>query len=152
MYVIVTLEMKDELVRKAINVIIKGRAGVLPGPKGNYCLFAVDAENPTQREGDGGARSDVLAIVGHGGANDLSGCSTWQQFRQRTSHVVDWTQINPASVYIVACSTSAEDGRQFLHGNIARNIKAAFPYATVWASSSGVEADRLTGDWQQVSG
>jgi len=144
MYDIATLELDDGIVMVAVNAIINGQTFV-PGPGGNYRLFAV---NDKKVIGDGGANRHVLVIVGHGGANELSGCRTWTEFRQSVTGGVDWS--NAATVYVAACSTLGEDGTQFLHGSIANDIKAAFPGATVWASTSNVRAGDLAGNWERL--
>jgi len=143
-YDIVTLEPEDPVVMNAVNAIIKG-TGAIPGPNGNYRFIA---GNAVHVEGDGGANSQVLVVVAHGNANSLSGYSSWADFRNSVSVNVDWA--NKTTVYLAACSTAGEDGAQFLHGNIANEVKAAFPNATVWASSSNVGSGTQSGDWHKL--
>lgn len=144
MFDIVTLEPEDGVVMSAINAIVDGQ-GAIPGPKRNYRLVVPGA---LRVEGNGGTGSSVLVVVGHASANVLSGCKSWAAFRQDVGDVVPWAE--KTSVYLAACSTAGDDGRQFLHGNIANEVKAAFPNATVWASSSNVSAGTQSGDWQKL--
>ena len=142
MYDIVTLEPEDPVVMTAVNAIRNGQ-GAIPGPNGNY-RFIVPGN--VYVEGDGGVNSHVLVVVAHGNANSLSGRPTWDQFRIDVGHgAVNWG--NKTHVYIAACSTAQGGGQAFLHGNIANEVNAFFPNATVWASDSDVDAHTQNGDW-----
>lgn len=144
MYDIVTLEPEDAVVKTAINAIVKGQ-GAIPGPDGNYRFIA---RNAVLVEGDGGADSAVLVVVGHGDTNRLSGCKTWSEFKGYLGGDIDWQE--KGIVFLAACATAQEGGLQFLHGNIANDIKKNFPHATVWASASNVSASTQQGDWQKL--
>ena len=142
MYDIVTLEPEDAVVMTAVDAIVQG-AGAIPGPNGNYQFYA---SGSTEAVGDGGRASTVLVVVGHGGANSLSGRSTWKEYREDVGSSVPWAE--KTRVYLAACSTAGGNGASFLHGNIAQEVKAAFPNAKVWASSSSVSSRTQSGDWQ----
>lgn len=144
MFDIVTLEPEDAIVMTAINAIVNGK-GAIPSPSGNYRLVV---PGDLQVEGDGGTGSKVLVVVAHGSVNSLSGYPTWAAFRDEVGNRVPWTE--KTTVYLAACSNAGEDGTQFLHGSIANEVKAAFPGATVWASSSDVSADTQSGDWHKL--
>ncbi len=142
MYDIVTLEPEDPVVMTAVNAIRTGQ-GAIPGPNGNY-RFIVPGD--VHVEGNGGVNSHVLVVVAHGNANSLSGRPTWAQYRGDVGHgAVNWG--NKTHVYIAACSVAQGGGQAFLHGNIANEVAAFFPNATVWASSSNVSANTQNGDW-----
>lgn len=143
MYDIVTLEPEDPVVMTAINAIVNNKA-CIAAPEGGFRFFAVNAK---RAEGDGGANKHVLVVVGHGGLNSLSGYPSWAAFRDSAPDGVDWA--GAAQVYIAACSTLG-DGKQFLYGSIAREIKADFPDAQVWVSTSNVSGKTLRGDWQML--
>lgn len=149
MFDIVTIEPEDEVVKSAINLIINGKGHPIPSPGGNYRYIAVDA---VHMQGNGGASCEILCIVGHADADDLSGEKTWKNYVQAVSAgSTDWKS-NKTSVYLVACSTAGTDGTKFLHGNIANEIKSSFPGAKVWASSTdvGVTDSGFTGEWQKL--
>ena len=145
MYDIVTLESADQTVTTAVNAITKGQ-GYIPAPNGHYRFIATNAVHV---EGNGGTNKEVLVVVGHGNTNSLSGHMTWADFRHSVTANVDWIS-NKTTVYLAACSTNKDDGTAFLHGNIAREVKSAFPHATVWASSSNVTAKTQAGDWHKL--
>ncbi len=146
MYDIVTLEPGDPVVMIAINAIVAGQ-GAIPGPNGHFRVI-MPGGMPFQG-GDGGVNSHVLVVVAHGNANSLSGRPTWAQFLDDVGHdAVNWG--NKTHVYIAACSAAQGGGQAFLHGNIANEVRAFFPNATVWASSSNVSAITQDGDWQQL--
>ncbi len=145
MYDIVTLEPDDTVVMDAVNAIIAGK-GAIPGPNGNYQFIA---PNDKYRKGDGGRKSQVLVVVAHANPDSLSGCRSWAEFQESVGRdAVEWAQ--KTTVYLAACSTANEDGTKFLYGNIAREVKKAFPNATVWASSSNVGSKTQSGDWQKL--
>jgi hypothetical protein len=144
MYDIVTLEPEDIAVITAVNAIKDGE-GAIPGPNGNFRLFVPDN---IRQEGNGGKSTRTLVIVGHGSANSLSGEKTWRGYRETLPG--DWGY-DPDRVYVAACKTAGENGNAFLHGNIAREIKAAYPNATVWASTSDVTNRTQSGDWEKVT-
>lgn len=144
MYDIVTLEPEDPVVMVAVNAIIAGK-GAIASPNGNYRLFA---PGDKRVEGDGGAARHTLVVVAHGNANKLSGKNSWAAFREEVGETVDWSNVD--TVYLAACSAAGENGRAFLTGNIANEVKRAFPRATVWASSSNVSNVTQSGDWQKL--
>ena len=144
MFDIVTIEPKDAVVLKAVHTLTEGNA-VIANPSGNYRFIA---RNACLAEGDGGTNKEILVIVGHASPDSISHCRTWQAFKQDVTVDVDWTT-GKTSIYIAACSTAGE-GTKFAYGNFANEIKAAFPNAVVWASNSAVDANDLSGDWQQV--
>jgi len=147
MYDIVTLEPEDGAVERGVNAIIKGQ-GTIPDPQGNYRYIVPGSHHV---EGDGGTHSHVVVVVGHGTANSISKRNTFAKFREDAGDVVDWK--NATTIVLVPCSTNAEDGTAFLHGNIAHEVKAACPHATVWASSTAVTRGSQSGwhaDWHKL--
>jgi hypothetical protein len=144
MYDIVTIEPEDEIVQRAINCIIGRETNVTYPPKGGYRLIY---RNVFHKEGDGGD-SNVLVIVGHGSPNGLSGTKTWRAYCEELTAEIDWKK-GKNSIFIVACSANGK-GQKFGYGNFAREIKDAYPKATVWASSSAVDANGLEGDWKTL--
>jgi hypothetical protein len=144
MYDIVTHEPEDHVVETAYNSIIGGH-GAIPGPTGGYRLIV---PGNTHAHGDGGAHSATLVVVGHGNVNSLSGYANWAAYQKNVNQHVNWAE--KTHVYLAACSVNAPDGTAFLHGNFARSVKAAFPHAIVWASSSNVTARTQAGDWHQL--
>lgn len=145
MYDIITTEDYDETVMLAVNAIIKG-VGVVPSTGGNYVFRTPSA---ARTAGNGGKNTDILVVVGHGSADSLSGMKNWKAYQSEFPNSgISWD--TKTAVYVVACSTSGS-GNAFLHGNFARTVKAAFPRATVWASSSPVNALHLTGNWEKIS-
>jgi len=146
MYDIVTMEPADPVVQLAYNNVIGGHLGVLPNPNGNYRFVAPGADHT---QGNGGAGT-ILAIVGHGSANSLSGCANWAAYADDVGHArVNWGE--KTSVYLLACSTAAPDGNAFLHGNFAGSVRQAFGHnVTVWAASTPVGAGTLAADWVRL--
>lgn len=148
MYDIITTTPEDKAVSAAVNVIIKGNAGVIPAPGGNYVYTAAGS---SFKEGDGGAAAQTLVVVGHGSPTSLSGEKTWKDFASNFSSV-DWRE--KSRVYVVACSTAGETDTEeehlFFYKNFAHTVKAAFPNAVVWAAVSKVGSQSLTGDWEQI--
>lgn len=145
MFDIVTLEPEDPIVMSAVNGIVGGQEGPLPSPGKNYRLYLGSASS---KEGDGGTAKHVVAIVGHGAANVISGHGTFKSYLADCSGEIDWK--NATSIYLVACSTSASDGRAFLTGHIAQEVADTFPKAAVWASPTAVTAKNQAGDWDKV--
>jgi hypothetical protein len=145
-YDIVTTEPEDRVVMIAVNAIVRGE-GAIPGPNGNY-RFVVPGD--IKVEGDGGTNNSTLVVVAHGSAQSLGGRQTWRSFRETLGDNISWTDAK--KVYLAACSTAGEDPSRFLHGSIAAEVKAAFPLATVWASSTNVDSRTQSGDWHIVTG
>jgi hypothetical protein len=145
-YDIVTTEPEDRVVIIAVNSIVNGE-GAIPGPDGNY-RFAVPGS--MRVEGDGGTKSSTLVVVAHASAKSLGGQQTWRSFREALGADIRWADVT--KVYLAACSTAGEDPSRFLHGSIAAEVKAAFPHATVWASSTNVGSRTQSGDWHIVTG
>ncbi|WP_020476486.1 hypothetical protein [Zavarzinella formosa] len=144
MYDIVTLEPEDKVVMAAVNAIIAGN-GAIPGPNGNYRFIAPGG---TKVAGDGGAKNAVLVVVAHGSPDTLSSCKTWPLYKSDVTEAVDWA--GKTTVFLAACSTAGTDGGKFLHGNIANQVKADFPKATVWASDCDVTAGTQAGNWHKL--
>ncbi|HVI07295.1 MAG TPA: hypothetical protein VND65_03270 [Candidatus Binatia bacterium] len=144
MYDIVTLEPEDRKVMTAVSAIINGQ-GAIPGPPGGHHRFFVPGD--VKQEGDGGQAVRTLVIVGHGNANRLSRKETWEAYREDLPG--DWGG-NPDRVYIASCRTVADGGRAFVFGNIASQIKAAYPNARVWASTTNVDAGAQFGNWEEI--
>ena len=128
----------------AVSSIVRGQ-GAIPGPNGNYRFFVPGDQRV---EGDGGTMSRVLVVIGHGSPNSLSSCKTWAEYRESVGERIDWK--DKTTVYLASCSLAGEDGSQFLHGNIANEVKATFPNATVWASSVNVGSHTQSGDWHRL--
>ena len=100
MFDILTIEPSDKTVMAAVNLIASGNTKVLPHPNGNCRVIALNA---VHTNGDGGAASATLCIVGHADADELSEQKTWGAFvNSVTANVKDW-QTNKKTVYIVAC-------------------------------------------------
>ncbi|MGI4764933.1 MAG: hypothetical protein ACRYGP_07685 [Janthinobacterium lividum] len=146
MFDIVTLEPNNAIVMIAVNAIVHGEEGLLPKPNGNYRFFAGSTAEHT--EGDGGSQQHVVAFVGHGDVNSISGHKKFIEYLGDCNPKVEWKQAK--SVYLVACSTSADDGAAFLHGSIAKDAATRLSPATVWASPKAVTAKTLSGDWEKV--
>lgn len=146
MYYVVTTEPEDPVVMVAVNAIVKGE-GAIPGPNGGYKLVVPGS---VHTEGDGGVGSATLVIVAHASTTKIGGCRTWAEYRGKFSDAVDWRE--PRQVYVAACSTAGEDPSRFVHGSIAGEIKAAFRWATVWASRTAVSSRTQSGDWEIVTG
>lgn len=146
MFDIVTIEPEDTVVAKAVKAMTTNGKAFITVPKEGYRYIAVNAHEVIGNGGDG----NVLAVVGHAGPDTLSGEKTWDSFVQQVTAEIepDWRK-NKTTVYLVACSTAGK-GTKFEYGNIATEIKAKFPKATVWASSIGVSATDLSGEWTKV--
>lgn len=143
MFDIVTIQATDAVVATAVKTIIE-KTGYIAVPDDGYRLIAGDK---CQVVGKGGS-ANTLVVVGHAGPDSISDQKTWDAFAKRVTASVDpdWRK-DKTRVYLVACSTSAE-GTKFGHGNIANEIKAKFPDAKVWASTTAVLATDLSGDWE----
>lgn len=146
MFDIVTIEPEDAVVKKAVSTVQTGN-DIVSAPAEGYRYTALST---TLTKGDGGAAKKVLVVIGHAGADTLSGESTWSNYVKKVTATVDpgWRD-DKTSVFLVACSTAAT-GTKFVHGNIATEVKAQFPNATVWASSTAVSATDLSGDWEKI--
>ncbi|CAB3640857.1 hypothetical protein [Trinickia soli] len=145
MFDIITTEPDDSAVQTAINTVAQDKSNVVSA-KGSYVLTTPTASHT---EGGGGEDRNVLVIIGHGSANSLSDCQTWACYKKQFSHLnIEWDK--KTSVYIVSCSTAGQSYSAFVHGNFAREVKATFPEATVWASSTPVNARTLEGDWEKL--
>lgn len=146
MYDILTFESEDDTVKKAVNAVRKGQSGVTPNPEENY-RFIVPSK--LYKEGNGGENKSTLVLVGHGSANKLSGQDTWDEYKENFRDYIGG--ITYTTIFIVACSTANEKGgNKFAYQNWAQTLKKAYPNATVWASSTEVNAETLEGDWVQV--
>lgn len=151
MFDIITTELDDNAVSTAVSTVAHGAPSdcefEVASAHGNFVLTVPPRTSRT--EGDGGASRDVLVIVGHGSANGLSKCATWADYKKQFEHAnIDWT--SKKQVYIVSCSTAADSNLAFFHGNFANEVKNDFKNATVWASSTVVNARTLEGTWQKL--
>ncbi len=146
MFDIVTIEPDDETVKKALKTVQDGN-NIVSAPKAGYRYTALNA---TAMSGDGGTATKVLVVIGHAGPDTLSGETSWSNYVKKVTATVDpgWRD-DKTTVYLVACSTAAT-GTKFAYKNISDEVKAQFPNATVWASSTVVSATDLSGDWEKI--
>lgn len=143
MFDIVTITPEDDAVEIAVDALMNRKAKIVSPTKG----FRFVTHNSAQ-EIDGGGSEQILVIVGHGSPDSLSGCKTWAEYKSNVFKSVDcWS--DKKSVYVVACSTDSNSNK-FCYRNIADEIKESFSSATVWASSTPVNAGDLTGNWEKL--
>lgn len=144
MYDIFTLEPENAAVMTACNNVARG-VGLLPATNNHY-RFIVPGD--VHVNGNGGATERILVLVGHGAVNRLSRHNTWRTYADDI-HSVDLRE--KTSVFLLSCGTAGEDGRAFVHGNFANEVKQAFgPAVRVWASTTSVDGTTMLGDWVQL--
>ncbi len=145
MYTIYCIEMSDQVVKNALDVLTNDRQSLLPHTHQNYVLVT---DNNVMTVGDGNPEVNIAVLLGHGSPNGVSGKPTFKYFNAEleASHRL---QTPPRSIWVVSCGT-AGNGSLFAYGNFAQSVKAAFPDSVVWASETNVNSGTFEGDWVQV--